>query len=234
MHGEEFDGRHSEVAQVFDGRRVRKPGIGATQLRGNFGVAHREPADVHLVDDRVRPGHCGRPVVTPVEVVAHDDGFRHELRRVAVVLDRVVATARVAEHRVVQDVRTVEGTRVGIREQLARVEPCAATGLERAVYPKPVPRARAHARHVTVPDVVRRFAERDAGLDAVVVEQAEIDRLGVLGEHREVRSTVVGSRAERSPLSWPDFHPVILPGQAERPAEWRVEWRVESGARPRK
>ena len=43
-------------------------------------------------------------------------------------------------------------------------------------------------------------------LVAVVVEEAELDPLGVLGEEREVRAVPVPRRAERERLAGPDLH----------------------------
>src|SRR3712207_7721440 len=46
-------------------RGVSQPGVGAAQRRGDVGVAGRRALDVHLVDDRVRPGDGGGAVAVP-------------------------------------------------------------------------------------------------------------------------------------------------------------------------
>src|SRR5439155_10231023 len=71
-------------------------------------------------------------------------------------------------------------------------------------------------RHVAVPveDGVR--GDVDALLVALVVEEAELHALGVLGEEREVRPLAVPQRAERERLAGPDLHQRI---SAVKPAK---------------
>ena len=52
---------HVEALQVVDDRWVSEAGVGAAQRRRNVGMAHREPADMRLVDDRLALGAVGVP-----------------------------------------------------------------------------------------------------------------------------------------------------------------------------
>jgi len=113
-----------------------------------------EALDVQLVDDGVGPG-VQRPVVlAPGEDVVHDHRTRHE-RRAVLVLLLAVAAGRRTEYGVVQPQLAVDSSRVGVEQQLARVEPLAPRGVERAVDPVAVAGRRADLRDVAVPDVER-------------------------------------------------------------------------------
>ena len=64
--------------------------------------------------------------------------------------------------------------------------------------------ARPDARQVAVPAERRALLHLDPLLRTLLVEQAELDAVGVLGEHGEVRAVPVPFRAERERLSGPD------------------------------
>ena len=58
-----------------------------------------------------------------------------------------------------------------------------------------------------VPDVPVRFGHVEPVLAAgVLIEQAQLDALGDLGEQAEVGSDAVVSRAQRIRLPWPHLH----------------------------
>ena len=65
--------------------------------------------------------------------------------------------------------------------------------------------ARADERQVAVPVERRALVQLDALLGAVLVEQAQLDARGVLGEDREVRAAAVPVRAERERVAGPDL-----------------------------
>ena len=66
--------------------------------------------------------------------------------------------------------------------------------------------ARLDRRQVAVPDERVDLGHRDPGLDAVVVEQAQLDLLGHLAEDREVGAAAVERRAQRVRRTRPDLH----------------------------
>src|SRR6185437_13818496 len=84
-----------------------------------------------------------------------------------------------------------------------RVEAVALLGRVATVDAVAVAMAGAHARQVAVPVVGRALDHVDALLGPVLVEQAQLDVLGVLGEEREVRALAVPRRAERERRSGP-------------------------------
>ena len=166
---------------------------------------------MRLVNDRLIPRRVGGPVVLPGEGRIDHEALGHGARRITriegevlplvpdLVAEELVAPANGAAHRL----------GVGVDEELAVVEAMPAGGLVRPVHPVAVQRAGPHVGQVRVPDVVgplghgdgrRRLAGRG------FVEEAELDRRGVLGEEREVDALAVPGGPERPRTSGPDPH----------------------------
>ena len=206
VHRQQLDRRDAERRQVLERGRVREPGVGAAQLLGDAGMALREALDVHLVDDGLVPGRARRPVVRPVEERARHDALGHVRARVEVVDGTVRVLEAVAEQGLVPVDLALDGGGVGIQQQLGGVAAKPGGGLERAVDPEPVALPRAQLRRVAVPDHRRALGQGDPRLGAVGLEQAELDRVGDLGEHGEVRPRAVVGRAEREGGSGPQAH----------------------------
>ena len=95
--------------------------------------------------------------------------------------------------------RAVQRARVGVDEQLVRVEPVPLSRCVGSVHAVAVALPRAESRDVAVPDVVGPGDERVArGLPlAALVEQAELDAGRVRREQREVDAAVPRDGAER-------------------------------------
>ncbi len=133
----------------------------------------------HGVAERV--DHRGSPGVGPIGVGAvRVDGLE------------VVGEQRLAEGEI-----AVERLAVRVEQQLARVTPVAGRRIEGAVDAKSVALARGDVRQIGVPDVSVDLVEGDPRLAAVVVDQAQLDLLGDLGEQREVGARAVIGGAER-------------------------------------
>ncbi len=193
--------------EVLDDRLAGQARVGAAQVLGHVGVAHGEALDVGLVDDRLVPGDAGRPVVAPVEERVDHDRPGHERRAVGRVGGAVgTAVGCEVERRVVPLHLALDRLGVGVDQQLGRVGPQALLGLPRAVHPEAVALARLHPRHVAVVDEGGDLREDEPLLGAVVVEQAELDLLGDLGEQREVRAVAVVGRPQRERLAGPEVH----------------------------
>ena len=94
----------------------------------------------------------------------------------------------------------------GIDEQFVRVEAQPFARRIAAVDAVAVQLARPDALQVGVPHVARLLGQRDAGgLFAVdVVEQAQLDAGGVLGEDGEVGALAIPGRAQRVGATGPD------------------------------
>ncbi len=185
VDGQQLHGRHAQLHQVLDRRRVRQPGVGAPEFLRYAGVQFGEAADVDLVDDRVRPRCLRAAVVHPLVVggvVVHDDTLRDVGRGVAVVahgvrdlLLRPVTDMRVDLGR--QPELAVHRPRVRVEEQLRRVPAGAGPRVPAAVHPEAVALSRHDARQEAVPDLVRQLGQRGARLHALRVEQTQLDRL---------------------------------------------------------
>ena len=202
---QQLKSRDAQLLQVVGGGSMREPGVGTAQFLRHVGVLHGEPAHVYLVKQCVGPCDGGCAVLTPVEVVLHHDRLGHKRCRVA----RVVL-----EHGVVELEVAVERAGVRIGDQLVVVEVRAIAGVEIAIDAIPVARSSSDAGQVAVPDVKRRLAQWHAGLGAVVVEHAQLDRGRVRGEQREVGATVIDGGTKRLPMAGPDVHRPILSGRA--------------------
>src|SRR5262249_5807135 len=92
-----------------------------------------------------------------------------------------------------------------VDQELRRVEPLAGLRLVRAVDAVAVPLAGPDAGQVAVPVEDGAVDHLDDLLAVVLVEQAELDALGVLGEEREVRALAVPHRPERERPAGPDL-----------------------------
>jgi hypothetical protein len=102
-----------------------------------------------------------------------------------------------------------DGLRVGVEDELVRIEAVAALRGEGAVDPVAVQLARVDVRQVAVPDHVGLLGQRDRhrlGLGIERVEQAELDAGRVLREDGEVDADAVPRGAER----------IGAPGQTRR------------------
>ena len=194
---QQLDGADAELAQVTDSGIRREAGVRAAEILAHAGHPLREPLDVQLVDDRLRPRPPERRVALPVErPVDHD---RPRDRRGGVLpVDHVLLTRRVREDAGPAEAdRPLDRLRVRVDQELRRVEAVAGRRLPRPGDPVAVALARPHARQVDVPVVRRPLADLDALLAVLVVEQAELDARGVLAEEGEVRAAAVPGGAER-------------------------------------
>ncbi|CAO0831035.1 hypothetical protein SMICM17S_11286 [Streptomyces microflavus] len=188
---QQFDGGHPQPGQVVDRGRVRESGVRAAQLGRDVRVELGEAAYVEFVDDGVGPRGLGAAVLHPVVVIVDDDALGHVRSRVPVVpygvgdmLVRPVPYVPVDLRR--QGEVAVDRTGVRVEQQLGRVPAGARPGVPAAVHPVAVALTGRDARQEAVPDLVGQLGQRAAGLGAVLVEEAQLDRLGATGPEREV------------------------------------------------
>jgi hypothetical protein len=197
VDGQQFDGGDPERGQIVDGCRVRQPRVRAAQVLGHLVPELAEALDVHLVDDRLVQRPARRPIPAPVERVIDDDRLRNIRPAVAIVALQVVAAERTREHGVIPFDVAGDRFRVRVHEQLRRVAALAVRWIPGAVDAIAVLLPRAHARQAAVPAEGGFFGKRHAGLAVVLVEEAQFDALGDLGENGEVGTSSVPRRAER-------------------------------------
>ncbi len=200
--------------QVGDRRLGGEPGVGPAQVLANLGVTHREALDVGLVDDRVGERHPRRRVPLPVEGRVDHDRLRDRAGVVLVVGLVVVVLAAVGDVRehvgVVRPVDdAVDRLRVRVDQQLVGVEAVAVGGCVGTVHAEAVALPGPDAGQVAMPVERPPGGDLDPGLGAGVVEQAQLDCLGVLGEQREVGPGSVPRCAERERPPGPDLGHLI-------------------------
>ncbi len=207
VDGHELHRGHAQVDQVVDHRGTGQAGVGAPQAGGHVRPESGEALHVQLVDHGVVPRGAGMGVVAPREegVGHHRPG---DMGGGVAPVALVVGPARaVAEHGLVPVEAAVDGQGVGVDEQLGRVEAQAPMGVPRTVDPVPVALPGHDAGDVAVPHVAVDLGQRQPGFgaargpaegrgQAVVVEQAQLDRGGALGEEGEVGTLAIpgGSR----------------------------------------
>ena len=203
---QQLDGGHPQSEEVVDHGRVPEARVGAPQLGRHVGVAHGQAPDVGLVHQRLVPRGPRVAVVAPVEVRV---GHHHpgHVRGAVEGRRRAVGVVGVGpEHRRVPVHLTLDGLGVGVDQQLVRVAAVPLGRGPRPVHPVAVALPGLHPGHVAVVHEAGHLGQLDAALDAVVVEQAQLDGVGHLGEDREVGARPVVGRAQGLGLARPDLH----------------------------
>ncbi len=207
MYRHELERRDAEVAQVVDHHRVRHPRVGPADALGDAWVLLGHALDVRLVDDRLVVVTVGRPVVTPVEVRVDHDRVHGVQPGVQALDPVVVATEAVAEQRLVRVRHALDGFGVRVQQQLAGVAAQALARVVRPVHPIAVALAGLHTGQVAVPDEAVDLGHLDApSLAAGVVQEAQLDLVGDLGEDGEVRAHAVVGGPQGVGVPGPDVH----------------------------
>src|SRR5689334_987210 len=100
----------------------------------------RKPAHMHLENDRLFPRGARVLVVVPGEGAFDHSAFRHVAGAVATVEGEVLARAAdpVAEQHVAPAELAGQRPRIGVEQELVRIEAVAGSRLVRAVYTVPV------------------------------------------------------------------------------------------------
>jgi hypothetical protein len=210
MYGQQLDRRDAELRQVRNRRFRRDATERPAEVVADERVSHRESLDVRLVDHRLVPGDTGAKqlVVLPVERLVDDDGLGDGGRVVPVVAGEVgvVAVRRVRKRCVgAGSDRAFDCLRIRIDQELRRVEAVTACRRPRTVDAVAVALPGADPRHVGVPVERGALGELQPHLAVVVVEQAELHPLRVLGEEREVDALPVPERAQREGPARPEL-----------------------------
>ncbi len=200
VDGLQLDGGDAKPNQVLDHGGRAHGRVGAALVLGDVGVAHGEAAYVRLVDHGVGPGHARLAVVAPGEAVVDHHRPRHVRGGVALVGHQVVAADAVAEDHVVPVDHPLDRPRIRVEQQLGGIATQAAPRLVGAVDPVAVALLRPHLGHVAVPGVRGHLGQLQPPLGAVLAEQAQLDRVGLLGEDGEVGALTVPGRSQGS---WP-------------------------------
>ena len=209
VHREELHGGHAERFQVVHHLRRREAREAALERRRHVRVALRVSAHVHLVDDPLVAREVRMAVVAPAErrvdhlAAGHGGGVVAPVEgQVLALLPDGVAVVGVAPAHVAHD-----AARVGVEEELVRVEAVPLLGLVGAVHAVAVELPRPRLRKVAVPDEIGALAKRDALRLAPsrLVEEAELDPLGVAREEGEVHALAVPRRPERMRRSLPQL-----------------------------
>jgi len=205
VDGHQLDGRDAQLLQVPDHRRLGEAGVGAAHLVGDLRMQLGQALHVGLVDQALVVGDGQAAVARPVEEGVDHDAEHHVLRGVLVVAGVLVAEVVAEQGRVPLD-RAVGRLRVRVEQQLVRVAAQTRARIVRPVHPVPVALARVDLGQVAVPHVRVHLGELDAGLDPILVEQAQLDLLRDLAEQGEVGAPAVVGGSQGIGRSRPDLH----------------------------
>ena len=110
------------------------------------------------------------------KVSPDDDRLRHERRVVRAALEQSRVEDHVPRH----------GPCVWIEQEFGVVEAPSLAGIPRPVYPQSVALARPHVEEPAVPDVEGSIHQRDPGFVVRLVEQTDLDSLGLRCPERDV------------------------------------------------
>ena len=187
MDRQQLDRGHPEPGQVIDHRGFCQPRVRAAEPLRHVGVQLGESLDVQLVDDRILDRCAGWAIVAPIELPATYDRPGHVRSRVR----RIIALKRgIPAH------RAGDGACVRVEKKLRGVAPGSGVGIPCAVHAKAVARSMPDAVDVRSPHVSLVGFEGSPGFSALVVEEAQLDRLGDATEHGEAGPIAVGPSPE--------------------------------------
>ena len=182
-----------------------EPRVGAAQVAGHVGVAHREAAHVGLVDDRVRPRGVRAAVLPPGEEgvddhAAGDAGLGVELAHLLVAL----ALPAVAEELRSPAQLARDRLRVGVHQQLVGVVAQPLGGGVATVDPVAVVLPRSHPVDVAMPVQVGALGELERHRRRPgAVDEDQLHALGGGGEEGEVRPLPVPRRPQGDEVTGP-------------------------------
>ena len=165
LHRQQLDRGHAEVAQVVDHRRRGQPGVRAAQVLGHPVVQRGHALDVQLVDDGVAPARrSGRRSSPQSKSVVHHHAAAGRTARSRG--GRACSGAPTSKPKIAGSSARLaaDRPRVGVEQQLVRVEPQPELGLPRPVGPEAVAGARRDAGDRAVPDAERALGQLVPGL----------------------------------------------------------------------
>ena len=163
VDGQQFDGRHAQLLQMFDHGRRRESRIGAAQVVGNVGVPGGQALHVHFINHCPIPRRPQQLVSAPGERLIDHDTFRVSRRRYPVRLarDRRRVADAIAEHRIGPMDGAVNRLSIGIDQELGRIEAMAGFRLVRPMDAIAIVLSGPDLRQIHMPDVIGAFLEPD-------------------------------------------------------------------------
>src|SRR5439155_22850171 len=109
------------------------------------------------------------------------------------------ATEAVAEEGIAPTKPAVERFRIGIDQQLVRIEPVSVRGIKRPVDAVAVKQVRSGVRQIHMPDLVGVFRKRDPRLLTIAgaIEEAKLDLFSMSRKDGKIDALAVPRRPER-------------------------------------
>ncbi len=202
MDRQQLDRRDAEAFQVADDRLAGQARVRAAQMLGDVWMALGQPLDVRLVDDRLVPGEVRLLVPLPIERGVDHDALGHAPGIIFLVLGEIglLAPHLVGEDRRVPVDLSGERLRIGIDQQLGRIEAQAVLGVERPVDAIAIELSGADAGETAMVDVARDLAQLDRPHRRVrcrALEEAQLDLRALFCIQGEVDALIRDGGAQR-------------------------------------
>src|SRR5215510_12269939 len=166
-------------------------------------MASRYAFHVELIDEGVRPWGPGRSILLPGKGRVDHDTFGEVGRAVASVPAEVRVGAgpdRIAKEDLVAGRPAGNGLRIGIEEQLGRIEAVAVVRGIRPVDAIAIALPWPELRHIPVPHRIRAFGQWQAKTLMGTLrglEETEVDARGMFGEQGKIHPRAIPRGAKR-------------------------------------
>src|SRR6185312_13042807 len=184
---------------IYDLRRCERSTASAQRLRDRR-VTHGVTPNVKLIDRGLVRRSLGRDIALPIERGINNAAFRHKHGIVAGVEGEIEARVSntITTVKIVPFERAVERTRIGIDEELVRIEPMTRLRIIRTINAITVEKTWSNFRNITVPDIVLPVEHCDTMrlARAPFIKQAKLDFFGMRGEKCEIDTISVETCAE--------------------------------------
>ena len=231
MNGHQLDGGDAEALEVGDGSLAGQTRVGAAQFFGNLGMPLCEALHMKFVENRVVPGCAGRKAAVPSKGGIDHAGEGGGRGGVGSGIQN-----RGIPHKTPRN-------RFGIRveEDFVRMETMSRGWFVWPMDAVAIDQPRPRSVQVAVPDLVgflRKCQPPRLGSGFGGVEQAQLNKCGVLRKQREIHARAIPGRSERSGFARPDGMVVdheTAGGRNDaswRRREWGVELRSGRGSTP--
>jgi hypothetical protein len=216
MHWEQLHCSHAQLVEIVQEGRVSEPGVGAPPLRGELGMAGRQPFHMDLIDKRVVPRGPGRAIALPGKGGVDHDTLGEVRRAVASVPTEV--RVRVASHRIAkEDLVSPHPPRnrfgVGIEEQFGWIEAMAFLRSIRSVDAIAIALPWPELGHIPVPHLIS--AGREWQAETLMgtlrrVKEAEVHACGMSREQGKIHPSAIPGSAQGVRISRSNVHQSIL------------------------
>ena len=196
MDRQQFDGRNTYMLQVLDHCRRRESAIGAAQVLRDVRVSGCKSVHMQFIDHRPVPRGSQQLVSAPGEGLVDNHAFGYRAGVILVVEGEILfgVTDLVPIQRIGPSDRSCNRLRIGIEQELGRVESVPLLRLIRPMDAVAITLSGTYLRQVYMPDVIGTFLDSNPVsflIGVRFVKQTQLHRRGIFRKQREVHSLAV-------------------------------------------